>query len=118
MRKNTPVDVGSILEQLKQTTKLGEQLEQAVIWERWPEIAGPRLYIHGRPHSIKDGCLRIEVESSVWMNKFAYQRQHVINRINRCARRRLVEDVFLVLMEEEDKAGEEAPKKRRRKKAE
>lgn len=72
----------------------------ALIWERWPEIAGDPLYMHGRPVSVRKGELKVEVESSVWMNRYAFRREGILRRINHLARQRLIEDIFLVLIED------------------
>lgn len=100
MSRKDPSGVGDILDALKQTTPLGRQLDEARIWEHWPEVAGELLMPHGRPRSIKDGQLTIEVDSAVWMHKFAYEKAALIDRINTFLGHALVDDVFLTLYEE------------------
>ena len=102
MKKYELVGIAEILSQLKKDTKLGENLEQAVIWERWPDIVGPKLMLHGRPQTVKEGQLRIEVDSAVWMHKYTYRKWEIIKRINTLARKKLVSEVFLVLVCEEE----------------
>lgn len=97
--KEEPQSVGDILARLKRSTQVGKQLDQARIWERWPEIAGP-LAGHGQPRTIKDNVLYIEAESTVWMHKFAYHKWDIINRINRLTGNELVDEVFLVLADD------------------
>ena len=92
-----PAAVGAILDGLKLTTALGIQLQQAEIWNRWPEIAGHYLATHGHPKSIRDNTLYIEADSAVWMNKFAYQKWDLLKRINRISGRELVSDLFILL---------------------
>jgi len=89
--------VGDILAKLKETTKLGTQLEQAQIWEQWPEIVGNYLANHGKPRAIRNDTLIIEAESSVWMHKFAYKKWDILKHINRLAGHELVSDVFVLL---------------------
>ena len=100
MRKVEPTSVGDVLAKLKKDTQLGEQLEQAGIWEHWAQLAGTHLSKHGQPKWVKDGTLRIEAESTVWMHRFAYAKWDIIKRINRMARRELVSDVFVVLAQD------------------
>ncbi len=98
MKKNEPESLGEILSDLKQTTHLGKLLEQAQIWERWPELAGPRLAPHGQPvgfRAKRPGTLVIAAESPVWMHRFAFKKWDIIRRINRMARRELVSDIFV-----------------------
>lgn len=99
LRGNKPQSVGEILAKLAKKTGLGKQLEQAQIWEHWPEIAGASLHIHGRPQSVRDKTLTIEVDSTVWMNKYAYFKWEILKRINRLAGKELISDVFFVLSE-------------------
>lgn len=100
MSPSDPEKIESILEGLKKTTALGRSLRQALIWERWPDIAGPKMAPHGRPRDIRDGTLRIEVDSAVWMNTYAYRKTGLIRRINKMAGEKLVDDIFVVLAEE------------------
>jgi len=102
LKKNRPESVGEILAKLTRSTKLGRQIEEARIWEWWPEIAGAVLVEHGRPHAVRDGTLTIEVDSAVWMNKFAYHKWDILKQINRRAKRELVSDIFLLLTPDEE----------------
>lgn len=96
-RNRRPAHIAEIIAELRRTTPLGMQLEVMQIWENWPEIAGPALAAHGAPYSVKDGLLRVGVDSAVWMHKFSYHKWRIIKRINRHARKELVHDLFLVL---------------------
>jgi predicted nucleic acid-binding Zn ribbon protein len=107
LRSSKPQSVGEILARLVKKTGLGRRLEQAKIWEHWPEIAGPSLYAHGRPHSIKDKTLTVEVDSTVWMNKYAYFKWDILKRANLLAGKELVSDVFFVLAPDEEARGNE-----------
>lgn len=102
--KKEPSGVGEILESLKAKTRLGKQLNQAQIWERWPELAGQYLCGHGHPQTVKDQTLYIEAYSTVWMNKFAYYKWDIIKRINRMAGEELVSDIFLLLSDDSPSA--------------
>jgi predicted nucleic acid-binding Zn ribbon protein len=99
-RKKEPSSIQEILDQLRQETQLGRHLELAQIWSRWPEIAGPRLMEHGRPHGIRDMVLYVEADSPVWMHRFAYRKWSLLRRINRMAGHELVSDIFLVLSQD------------------
>jgi predicted nucleic acid-binding Zn ribbon protein len=101
-KKTSLIAVGEVLETLKKTTQLGQQLEQAQIWERWEDLVGPELAPHARPKTIQDGTLQIEVDSTVWMNKIGYHRWKIIKRINRMARKELVSDIFLKLIPDDE----------------
>ena len=94
--------VGEILDQMKTATGLGAQLELAQIWEHWAELAGVQLSQHGQPHSVKDGQLRVRADSAVWMHKFSFRKWQIIQRINKMARKELVNDLFVSLSFDEE----------------
>ncbi len=102
MKKRKPVAVSDILDALIKETKLGETIEYAQIWEQWEEIAGKHLRAHGRPQTVKEGTLRILVDSAVWMNKFGYYKWDIIRRTNRVAGKELIHDIFLALLDEDE----------------
>lgn len=101
MSGNDPQGLGDILAQLKQESALGEQLDQARIWERWPEIAGDTLFPWGRPRGVREGRLYVEVEAAVWMNRYSYASQTIVSKVNELAGKTLVTEVFLVLKPED-----------------
>jgi predicted nucleic acid-binding Zn ribbon protein len=100
-KKSDPANIADIRAAMQQESALGEQLEQARIWENWPELAGSALAGRGMPVSVRDGTLTIEAESPVWMHKFAYHKWAILKRINRMAGRELVSDLFIRLAGEE-----------------
>lgn len=97
MRKSNPKSVGDILAGLARKTDLGVKLAQARIWDEWAQVAGAALHEHGRPHAIKDGTLIVEVDSTVWMNRYAYQKWYILKRANRLTGKELVKDIFIML---------------------
>ncbi len=101
MKERSLKSVGDILAKLVKKTGLGKQIDQARIWECWEDLAGANLHTHGRPRSIKDNTLIVEVDSPVWMNKYAYFKWDILQRVNRLAGKELVSDLFLVLSEDE-----------------
>ena len=101
-KKHQPESVGDILARMVQQTTLGLNLEQAKIWENWAELVGGHLAAHCTPHNIKDGQLRVTVESAVWMHKLSYIKWDLLKRINRMAGKELVSDLFFRLASDEE----------------
>ncbi len=109
MKKNKPENAADLMAQLKQGTGLGNLLEQAQVWERWPELAGPKLAIHGHPIGFRKKnpkVLMIAAESPVWVHRFAYAKWDIIGRINRMAGQELVSDLFVTHERDEGMAEE------------
>ena len=99
--KKDPEGIGEILDALKHSTGLGRKLDEAQIWERWPEVVGMRLMPYGRPVGVKNGTLTVEVTSAVWMHKYAYDKTAILNRVNRLTGHEMVTDLFLKLAPED-----------------
>jgi predicted nucleic acid-binding Zn ribbon protein len=97
LRKREPASVGDILKSLVRKTNLGKKIEQARIWTEWADLAGPALAEHGRPHAVKDNTLIIEVDSTVWMNRYAYYKWDILKRINRLFKREIISDIYILL---------------------
>ena len=93
--------MGDVLKSLLKKTDLGKKMDQARIWSEWADIAGPALAEHGRPHAVNDQTLIIEVDSTVWMNRYAYHKWDILKRINRLFGREIISDIFLLLTPEE-----------------
>lgn len=97
MSENKPQGIGDIIEAMKTSGSLGKNLQEALIWERWPEIVGPKLMPYGQPIGVRDETLFIQVESAVWMHKFSYQKPQIIQQINTLVGHELVSEIFLTL---------------------
>lgn len=109
MRKDKPAHIADILAEMARTTPLGQNLEQAKIWEHWEELAGKHFAEHCKAHDIKEGVLRVSADSAVWMHKLSYIKWDLLRRINRMARKELVSDIFIMLAADE-REDEEAEK--------
>jgi len=103
--KDDPTSIGDILAKLKKKTKLGKQLDQAQIWERWPELIGEPLWPHGKPQKFKNQKLYIEAESPAWMHRFACHKWAIIKRINRLAGYELVNEIYISLSPDDPVSG-------------
>lgn len=107
--------VGDILNRMKVTTGLGEQLEKAKIWENWPELAGHNLAPHTQPKGIKENnTLVVECASPVWMHRISFIKWDLIKRVNLMYKKEMVSDVYFVLAGDED-LSEGKPKARKKK---
>ncbi len=94
--------VSDILSELRKSTPLGKNLDQAEIWTRWPELVGPKLCAHCRPKNIKDQLLRVEADSAVWMHRISYLKWNLVRRINLMAGKELISDIFIVLIQDHE----------------
>lgn len=100
-KRKGPESLDDILDALKSSSALGRNLEEARIWERWPDLAGMDFMPHGRPLGVREGTLIVEVDSAVWMHKFAYTKRDLVRKINALLGRELVTDIYLTLTADE-----------------
>ena len=101
MKRSEPSPISDVLQTLKKSSKLGLQLEQAQIWERWPELAGPKLAVRGNPVTIKDATLFIQAESAAWVHRFSIHKWDILKRVNQMAGKELITDVYVSLQPDE-----------------
>jgi len=94
--KREPNSVADILKKLVKTTKLGEHMQHARIWEEWERLAGEDIAANTRPVGIRRGVLRVEATNPVWLHKAGLWRMRLQQRINRLAGDVIVTDVYLV----------------------
>ena len=98
LKKGDLTGVGDILAKLEKTTNLGDTLEKSRIWAEWEGIAGEEMARHCRPRTVKEGQLRIEADSAVWMHRVNYRKWNLIKGINRRLGKALVSDIFVELI--------------------
>ena len=79
MNGDEPKSIQDIIAALKQTDALSKSFDEAEIWKEWPTVVGAELMPFGRPLGVRDGTLFIEVESSVWMHRYSYAKQSIID---------------------------------------
>ena len=96
-----PEAIGSILEMLRTTTDFGKQLDQAQIWERWPEVVGVELAEHSKPAGVRDSTLTVEVENAIWMHRLSYCKPDLLARINGLLAQEELSEIFLTLASDE-----------------
>jgi len=95
-----PTGISKILESMRASGELGQQLEQAKIWEQWPTVAGAELMHHGQPRAVKNNVLYVEVDSAVWMHKFSYFKADILDKINGIFGELMIEELHFVLSDE------------------
>ena len=100
MERKEPTEISEILNSMRAGGELGQQLEQAKIWEQWPVITGTELMHHGQPRAVKNNVLYVEVDSAVWMHKFSYFKADILGKINQIFDTLMIEDLHFVLSEE------------------
>ncbi len=93
--------IGEVLAALTQQGPLAVRLRHALIWKHWESIAGAELSRFGAPLGVRDGTLYVEVSGPVWMHRFAYAKQAILDQIVAVTQGTDIEDLFIRLKYEE-----------------
>ena len=88
-----PERLGNLLEPVTARLGLGGARKTGKVWSRWSEIVGPEIAAHAQPSSLKEGVLRIKVDSPAWATEISYLAADLRTKINRAVDSNLVTDI-------------------------
>jgi predicted nucleic acid-binding Zn ribbon protein len=75
--------LAGVLERLLARLGLTEELNGWRAVEEWARVVGPRVALHTRAVSFRDGVLCVEVDGSAWMHELGYLRHELVKTVNR-----------------------------------
>ena len=81
--------IGDVLRQCQG----GEGTNARVVWEYWDSVVGEALARNAQPAAFKQHILMVHVSSSVWLQELHFRKVELIDRLNRAAGTRVVEDI-------------------------
>jgi predicted nucleic acid-binding Zn ribbon protein len=61
----------------------------------WASIAGTTAAAHTRPVQWKDGTLRVDADSSVWISEFGLRKRELIEAVRNATGRKDLKDIVL-----------------------
>lgn len=88
-------DPAPIRDVLKELGAMGIKapVETAELWARWAEIVGDQIAKHASPSSLRDGVLRVRVESPTWATEIGYLGEDIRSQVNTALRTDAVREV-------------------------
>ena len=88
-------DPAPIRDVLKELGAMGIKApaETAELWARWAEIVGDQIAKHASPSSLREGVLRVRVESPTWATEIGYLGEDIRARVNAALRADTVREV-------------------------
>jgi len=81
-KKDTLIPLKDIIAGLLQKEDLPFNPADARIWVMWEEAVGKAIAGHARPSWIKNGCLRVIVSDSIWLQELEYAKETIIEKLN------------------------------------
>ncbi|MGH2705165.1 MAG: DUF721 domain-containing protein [Actinomycetota bacterium] len=92
-----PRTIEGMLVELARGWGLEHPLESARLVRSWETIVGPKLAEHCRPAGLRDGVLKIEVDSPAWAAELRYLGRDVVRAVNERVGREIVREVRTVV---------------------
>jgi predicted nucleic acid-binding Zn ribbon protein len=81
-QKDTLISLKDIISGLLKNDDLPFNPADAQIWAMWEEAVGKSIAGHARPSWIKNGCLRVIVSDSIWLQELEYVKETIIEKVN------------------------------------
>ena len=95
MRRNGVNSLESILKKILNKPKLKKKFEETEVLNQIEEILGDNLKCYISNKYIKSGILYIHLSSSVLRNELIFQKEYIIDRINKNLDKKIVKDIVL-----------------------
>ncbi len=93
MNDGLPTRLGNLLGGATENLGVRSPRAAARIWNRWVEIVGPATAAHSEPTSLREGVLRVRVDSPAWATEVGYLAEEIRGRANEAAGQPLVTEV-------------------------
>jgi len=80
--KETLISLKEIISGLLKDSDLPFNPADAGIWGVWKDAVGKGIAEHAHPVWIKNGCLRVNVTDSIWLQELEYVKETIIEKVN------------------------------------
>ena len=77
-----PARIKDVLKELGGRMGIKAPAETAALWSRWKDIVGSAVADHASPSSLRDGVLKVRVDSPGWATEMGYMAGEIRSRIN------------------------------------
>ncbi len=85
--------VVQVLSRLIPDMQSAAMIRESMAIARWEEAAGPVIAGVSRAESIRDGVLMVKTRSSVWSQELMFQRENLVEKLNRLLGGPIVKDI-------------------------
>lgn len=93
-RNSDSKPLGDIVDRLMKAYKLDEKLLEIDVLGKWEEMMGKAVSLRTRNIFISEGVLILEIDSSVMREELKFEKNIIVQRINQCANKQLITDVY------------------------
>ncbi len=81
-RKENLTPLKDIISSLLKDTDLPFNPADAKIWAVWEDAVGKAIASHAHPVWIRNGCLRVNVSDSIWLQELEYVKATIMEKLN------------------------------------
>ena len=82
--RDGPEAIGPIVRKIISRLGLKELVTSSRVFEIWNTVVGTAIARHAQPHSLRDGTLIVNVDSSVWLSQLdRYRKKQIREKLNR-----------------------------------
>ena len=77
-----PLPITRVLDETLKNLGVEVKLKQHRVWSLWDEVVGPAISAHAQPRAVRDGCLFVAVEDSLWLHQLNYLKHQILTELN------------------------------------
>tara|TARA_B100000470_G_C19694610_1_gene348083 strand:+ start:166 stop:441 length:276 start_codon:yes stop_codon:yes gene_type:complete len=86
----------TVLEKTLKETGAQERVRQGRAITLWPKAAGKEISKVTEATYLKNGVIFVKAESSSWRNELIFQKEEIINKINRLLKKKIIKDIRFI----------------------
>ena len=86
----------TVLEKALKETGTQERVRQGRAITLWPKAAGKEISKVTEATYLKNGVIFVKAESSAWRNELIFQKEEIINKINRLLKKKIIKDIRFI----------------------
>lgn len=80
-----PTRIADSIDQVARRVGMTKASATSGIFGRWSEVVGESVAAHSKPHSLRDGVLKVVVDESAWATQIRYLSSTIVQRCNEVA---------------------------------
>ena len=86
----------TVLEKTLKESGAQERVRQGRAITLWPKAAGKEISKVTEVTYLKNGVIFVKAESSAWRNELIFQKEEIINKINRLLKKKIIKDIRFI----------------------
>lgn len=85
--------IKTILNTTLKNFRPASDMDMIMIWDIWDNIVGEMIAENAKPEAFRDGVLKVNVSSSVWLQQLRFLKYDIEQKINHAVGRDIVKEI-------------------------